>query len=225
MAPATQLRRDLLAEPPASLSAETIASLLQQRSGVVVSQELAARLADYLALLLRWNARTNLSAIREPAEMVVRHFGEGLQCARSLPVKQGRLLDYGSGAGFPGALCALDCPGLQVLLAESQNKKAAFLQELCRDVVGDAQVHAGRVEELPAAARFDLVTLRAVDRMELATKAARALLRPGGWLVVMTTRAAFAELAPTIERVAWRPSIALQGTEQGIVAVARVLQG
>ena len=198
-----------------------IASLLQQRMAIEIDQVTADKLARYLQLLLRWNARTNLSAIREPENIVLRHFGESLQCAAALPLENGTLLDYGSGAGFPGAVCALAAPGLQVTLAESQNKKAAFLLELCRHVPISAEVQSGRVESLPVTRLFDVVTLRAVDRMEAACLAACKRIKPGGCLVLMTTPESLAVVAQAMEAVDWQPSISLRGSHRGIIAIGQ----
>ena len=207
------------------MTAEAIASLLQERVGVEINQDLADKLARYLQLLLRWNARTNLSAVREPEAIVLRHFGESLQCAAALPLVGGTLLDYGSGAGFPGAICALADSKLQVILAESQTKKAAFLLELCRHVPLSAEVHGGRVEALPLNRLFDVVTLRAVDQMVVACVRARKRVKPNGWLVLMTTPESLAELAQVIEPAVWLPTIPLRGTSKGMIAIAQVLAG
>ncbi len=201
------------------MSAEAIRRLLEERQQLFVSDELSAQLARYLELLLRWNARTNLSAVRSPEEIVLRHFGESLQCAELIPPGSRTLLDFGSGAGFPGMPCALACPFLAVTLAESQGKKAAFLQELSRTLRRPAAVYAGRVEAMPAAQRFDVVTMRAVDQMEHACREARQRARPGGRLILMTTEAVLAQDAirktlPALEIVR------LRGTEQGVLALA-----
>jgi 16S rRNA (guanine527-N7)-methyltransferase len=95
------------------------------------------------------------------------------------------LLDYGSGAGLPGIPIALCRPEIAVTLAESQGKKAAFLQEAVRVLGIEAKVHAGRAEVLRTV--FDCVVLRAVDRMPKAVAAAARLVAPAGWLVLMTT--------------------------------------
>ncbi len=210
-----------------SITPEAITSLLEERCKLQLSPTMADKLAIYLELLLRWNSRTNLTAIREPESIVVRHFGESLQCAAALPAGVAQLLDYGSGAGFPGAICALARPAMNVTLAESQNRKAAFLQELCRVLQIAVTVHAGRVQAMPPTRLFDAVTLRAVDRMEEACSEALGRLKPGGWLVLMTTTLALEPLAPVLnrrERLAWRPSVDLQGSGQGIVAMTRVLR-
>ena len=159
---------------------------------------LLPQLSAYLDLLLKWNARTNLTAVRDPEEIVRRHFGESLFAASHLPLENLdvstpdpgaiTLLDLGSGAGFPGLPIALLRPGLQVTLAESQNKKAAFLREAVRTLnLPNVEVWAARAEALPAKRQFHVVTLRAVDNMEAALSAARARVAAGGLLALLTT--------------------------------------
>jgi 16S rRNA (guanine527-N7)-methyltransferase len=147
------------------------------------------RLATYLDLLLKWNARTNLTAVRDPEEIVRRHFGEslfaGVHLAAKLP-PEATLLDFGSGAGFPGLPIQLLLPQLRVTLAESQNKKATFLREVVRTLALPTQIHAARVETLPATTRYNAITLRAVDNMPAALAAATPRLAPAGWLVLLT---------------------------------------
>jgi 16S rRNA (guanine527-N7)-methyltransferase len=154
---------------------------------------LLPHLSTYLDLLLKWNARTNLTAIRDPEEIVRRHFGESLFAARHLDpanLDPGTitLLDFGSGAGFPGLPIALLRPDIQVTLAESQNKKAAFLREAVRTLnLPNVEVWAARVETLPANRQFHIVALRAVDNMEAALAAAKVRIVPGGQLALLTT--------------------------------------
>ena len=148
---------------------------------------LLSQLSLYLDLLLRWNARTNLTAIRDPEEIVRRHFGESLFAARHLDPDTPTLLDFGSGAGFPGVPIALLRPKIQVTLAESQNKKASFLREIVRTLNLSAQVWPGRVESMPSDRRFHIVTLRAVDDMDAALPIAEARVVPGGQLILLTT--------------------------------------
>jgi 16S rRNA (guanine527-N7)-methyltransferase len=140
-----------------------------------------------LSLFLRWNARINLTSIRDEEGILSRHFVESIACARALPAGLSTLLDFGSGAGFPGLPIALCRPEIAVTLAESQGKKAAFLCEAVRVLGLAAEVHSGRAESL--ATQFDCVTLRAVDKMDRAIQAAVHLVRHGGWLALMTTNA------------------------------------
>jgi len=132
---------------------------------------LCAHLSTYLDLLLKWNARTNLTAIRDPEEIVRRHFGESLFAARHLgdcPT----LLDFGSGAGFPGLPIQLLHPQIAVTLAESQNKKATFLREVVRTLSLPTQIWPNRVESMPESTQFHTITLRAVDNMAEAIESA-----------------------------------------------------
>lgn len=134
---------------------------------------IAAQLSRYLDVLLKWNARTNLTAIREPEQIVQRHFGEGLFAGRHLHPETKTLLDLGSGAGFPGLPIALLHPEIAVTLAESQNKKATFLREAVRTLrLKNVEIWAARAESLPVEGQFDTVTLRAVDNMPAAIAAA-----------------------------------------------------
>jgi 16S rRNA (guanine527-N7)-methyltransferase len=142
-----------------------------------VESGLAGKLSVYLDLLLRWNARTNLTAIREPEQIVARHFGESLFAGSHLghPLPP-TLLDLGSGAGFPGLPIALLHAEIAVTLAESQNKKSTFLREVVRTLaLQNVEVWAGRAEDLGAGRRFHTVALRAVDNMEAALAAASSM--------------------------------------------------
>jgi 16S rRNA (guanine527-N7)-methyltransferase len=150
---------------------------------------LLTQLSTYLDLLLKWNARTNLTAIRDPEEIVCRHFGESLFAAQHIGTPD-TLLDLGSGAGFPGLPIALLRPNVQITLAESRNKKATFLREVVRTLdLPNVEVWAARAEALPATRQFHTVTLRAVDNMEAALPVARAKIAPGGQLLLLTTTA------------------------------------
>jgi 16S rRNA (guanine527-N7)-methyltransferase len=160
-------------------------ALLAYAGQVPLDAAQAGRFEEYLSLILRWNTRVNLTAIRDEEGILKRHFVESIACARALPAGIGTLLDFGSGAGFPGIPIALFRPEIAVTLAESQGKKAAFLQEAIRVLGITAKVHSGRAEALRT--EFDCVTLRAVDRMERAVQGAAKLVRPGGWLALMTT--------------------------------------
>lgn len=172
---------------------------------------LSARFEIYLSLILRWNARINLTAIRDKEGILSRHFVESIACARALPAGIATLLDFGSGAGFPGIPIALCRPEIAVTLAESQGKKAAFLQEAIRTLGFTADVHSGRAEALQTL--YDCVTLRAVDRMQQAVKAGAQLVRPGGWLVLMSTGAELVSLRQAAGAGdMWREAVLMSGT-------------
>ncbi len=163
--------------------------LAELPAGVEIDPRLYEKLDVYLALLLRWNARTNLTAIREPEQIVRRHFGESLFAGCRLGEVVGaeaEVLDLGSGAGFPGVPVQLLLPGVKVALAEAQGKKVAFLREVVRELGLGCEVFAGRVEGMEVGRRFDAVLMRAVDRMEEMVEVGFGRLRLGGVLLEMT---------------------------------------
>lgn len=167
-------------------SANRIAALVAPYVGdALTPPDLYPQLVTYLELLVKWNARTNLTAIREPEEMVRRHFGESLFCGLHLPTEATTMLDLGSGAGFPGLPIQLLRPELRVTLAESQNKKASFLREVVRTLGLKTEVWAGRAEALEG--KYSVVTLRAVDDMDAARMAARERAEARGWVISFET--------------------------------------
>lgn len=149
-------------------------------------ETLIPALSTYLDLLLRWNERTNLTAIRNPEQIVQRHFGEGLFAARVLACKLNdgsTVLDIGSGAGFPGVLIQLLLKHFKVTLAESQGKKSAFLREVVRELGVEAEVWPARAQDLPASRLFHAVTMRAVDKPKQAVAEGYRRLMPGGYVL------------------------------------------
>jgi len=172
----------------------------------------------YLSLFVRWCARINLTSIRDEDGILSRHFVESIACARALPVGIATLLDFGSGGGFPGIPIALCRPEIAVTLAESQGKKAAFLQEAVRVLGISTKVHAQRAELLRA--QFDCVTLRAVDRMAEAVTVAGGLVAPGGWLALMTTHGEMAGLQKAAGTgFSWTRIVPLPGGDQRVLAL------
>jgi 16S rRNA (guanine527-N7)-methyltransferase len=200
--------------------AEELNELLIQAGLEQAGADLAKGMEAYLELLIRWNARTNLTAVRDREGILSLHLIECMACARILPADIGTLLDFGSGAGLPGIPIALCRPEIVVTLAESQGKKAAFLREAVRTIGFVASVHSGRAEMIST--RFDCVILRAVDKMPQAIKAATGLVAPHGWLALMTTDSDLDHLKAGIG-VGLSPFdvYPLAGSEQRILALAR----
>ena len=195
-----------------TLPNDRIARLIEpycpEASKLVVDQ-----LSAYLDLLLKWNARTNLTSIREPEEIVQRHFGESLFAGLHLPMVQ-TVLDFGSGAGFPGIPIQLVRPEIQVTLGESQNKKATFLREAVRSLELRSEVWADRIEDMPHDRHFDLVAMRAVDNMAAAVKAASE--RASKYMAILTTTGASVLIAGfTLKEV-----IPLPGSAEKVLLIA-----
>ncbi len=176
------------------------------------------RFRRYLSLFVRWNERVSLSAVRDEQSILSRHFVESIFCARRLPAGISTLLDFGSGAGLPGIPISLCRPEILVTLAESNGKKAAFLRECVRQLELSAEVYDGRAETLTG--HYGCVTLRAVDRMAGAVKAAAALVVPSGWLVLLTTGADLATLqAAAGTQFSWKNAFSLPGSRDRLLAL------
>lgn len=192
--------------------------LLSESGEAQLDPAVADRFGAYGELLMRWNARMNLTAIRDAEGILRRHFLECIRAARALPAGMGSLLDFGSGAGFPGIPIALCRPEIAVTLAESQKKKAMFLREAVRTLGLTAAVHADRAETLGR--QFDCVALRAVDKMGEALGAAVPLVKPGGWLAILTTRTDAEEWREVAGPFTWIEPVGIGG-EDRVLEVGR----
>jgi len=177
------------------------------------------QLLAYLHLLLRWNSRLNLTAVRQPAEIIRRHFVECIQCAQAIPPAS-TLLDFGSGAGLPGVPIAVVRPEIRVTLGESQGKKAAFLREAVRVLSLSSEVYDGRIENMPSDHVFDVVTLRAVDKMAEACRTAIQRLTPDGWLMVFATSTTEAA-SQTVPEITWSSRLPIFGLQDGWLLFGR----
>jgi 16S rRNA (guanine527-N7)-methyltransferase len=148
---------------PVAPSEQTIRRALGEFELPVDSQQVVY-IQQYIRILLTWNAKISLTAIRDPLEILYRHFCESMFAARAIPVENGRLADVGSGAGFPGIPLKILRPELQLFLVESNIKKATFLAEVIRELgLTDARVLVNRYEVLgEELAPLDFVCSRAV---------------------------------------------------------------
>ena len=146
-------------------------------------------LLDYLALLLRWNRTYNLTAVRDPREMVTKHLLDSLAMhphVDGLARDGGALADLGTGAGLPGIPLAIAKPGLRVTLVESAGKKARFMREAVRHLkLADVQVAESRIEALDMPGAFDAITARALATLPLLVEWGGPLLKPDGRLLAM----------------------------------------
>lgn len=204
------------------MSAGELELAIRQAGLAEIPPEALRQFEGYLALLLKWNSRVNLTSIREPSEIIRRHFLESVQCAQALPqIPDATLLDYGSGAGFPGIPIAICRPEIRVTLAESQRKKAAFLRETVRRLGLASEVFDGRVEEMPPDRRFSIVVLRAVDRMIESSKSALTRVAPNGWLVVFTTKESGPKLKAALPEAEWHDPLSIIGTVQGEILICQ----
>ena len=196
---------------------------------IILTQDQLQDISIYIDILLRWNSRTNLTAVREPEEIVRRHFGESLFTARHLfpHVDDHTLIhviDVGSGAGFPGLPIKLWFPQAHVTLIESNHKKVTFLREVIRALtLMNIDVFAGRGEDYQGTLG-DVVTLRAVERFETILPTATSLVAPDGRLALLIGESQgqrTRDLEPSLQ---WGEPVNLPGSMNRILLVGRANQ-
>lgn len=188
----------------------------------VLSMAQLDNISTYIDMLLHWNARINLTGIRNEEEIVTRHFGESFFAARHLfPLAErssvSRLADLGSGAGFPGIPIKIWSPKIVLTLIESNHKKAAFLGEVARALtLTGIDIRNARAETLPPAT-FDVITLRAVERFSAALRIASNLLTPDGRLGLLIGESQVDAAHSTLPAFAWDSPILVPESKSSVL--------
>ena len=159
---------------------------------IYVSRETMDRLAAYVALVEKWQQRVNLVSASTLPDIWMRHIWDSAQLAPLVPTRTGRILDVGSGAGFPGLVLAALCDA-ELHLVESDQKKAVFLQTVIRETGIRAIVHNKRIEALPPIGA-DIVTARALASLDRLLELLEAQLMPGMRCLFLKGARAEAEL-------------------------------
>jgi 16S rRNA (guanine527-N7)-methyltransferase len=215
-----------------------------EESAVLSATQLQS-ISTYIDILLRWNARINLTAIRNEEEIVTRHFGESLFTARHLfphvssahsassavkdadfhvaearsPTAEARVADLGSGAGFPGIPIKLWASNIALTLIESNQKKATFLRELARTLIlTDINIQNVRAETL-SPSTFDVVTIRAVERLPKILPVAASLLAPSGRLALLIASNQLDATRSALPNLAWAPPIPVPQSQSRLLLI------
>lgn len=173
--------------PPGGPDARTIRDFLRE-AGVDTPEDAIRGLAAHAGEMLRWNRSIRLTAIVDPVEVAVKHIVDSLLLLRFGPFP-GRLMDFGSGAGYPGIPLALYLPGTRIVLVESSAKKCAFLSRV-RAMLGLENVHVfhgtvsarGRLPVRP----FDDIVTRATASPGKVVPLLTPYLAEGGRMLLMT---------------------------------------
>ena len=208
------------------MDAARIAALLEPFVETALADSQLEQISTYIDLLVRWNARINLTAIRKEDEIVTRHFGESFFLSRHVfPTEarssSARVVDIGSGAGFPGLPLKLWATKIQLTMIESNHKKAAFLREVAReltltnvDVITDrAESIAGRDDY-----RAEVVTLRAVENFETILPLAAKFLSAYGTLALLIGAAQVPALE-TLSEIQWREPIPVPESRARVLSI------
>jgi 16S rRNA (guanine527-N7)-methyltransferase len=219
----------------------SIAKLLRPFLRHELSGEQLAHISIYIDILLKWNVRINLTALRQPDEVVLRHFGESLFTAQrvfggpkagpgwptrlaaeqELTTNVPNVVDIGSGAGFPGIPIKIYAQSVRLTLIESNHKKATFLKEVVRALsLKASQVFQGRAEDYPPKSG-DIVTLRAVERFESIVPVAARLLTDGGQLVLLIGAGQIDRAKILLNDLEWFPPVPLPLSDNRVLLMGK----
>jgi 16S rRNA (guanine527-N7)-methyltransferase len=209
----------MLTKNAAPLSPDVINKALREFQ-LQMSPEQVASIQKYMAMLLAWNEKMNLTAIRDPLEVLYRHFCESMYAAAAVPLGRGRLADVGSGGGFPGLALKIARPELQVFLIESNVKKATFLAEVVRELgLANTRVLVSRYEELgDEIAPLDFVCSRALGEFDKFLGWARAE-RVAARQAILWVGGRDIDEVKRIEGWTWRESISIPHSLQRFLLV------
>jgi 16S rRNA (guanine527-N7)-methyltransferase len=194
------------------MTPDRIAELLSPfLEGAPLSASQLAQIASYTDLLMKWNAHINLTAVRDPEEIITRHFAESLFAARNLfstPATGQTAIDLGSGAGFPGLPLKIWNPQLALTLIEANQRKAVFLREVVRALsLSGVIVVADRAENVTEQASS--VILRAVERFENILSVARKLVAPAGRIALLIGDSQIRTARSALADVQWEDPLSL----------------
>lgn len=158
--------------------------------GVKIRPDQAEKFQTYLELLLEWNEKINLTAITDPEEIVEKHFVDSLTLLNNCKIKQGaKVIDVGTGAGFPGIPLKIMRPDIKLTLLDSLNKRLNFLKEVCSVLDLEAEFLHKRAEEAglnhPMRESYDVATARAVASLNVLSEYCLPLVKMKGFFLAM----------------------------------------
>jgi 16S rRNA (guanine527-N7)-methyltransferase len=192
--------------------------------GISPTGDQVNKIRGYLALLLKWNRTISLTSITDPFEIIERHFGESMYVSKLLPMENCRLADVGTGAGFPGLALKITCPGIHLMLIESNRKKCAFLSEIVRNLeLADVVVFPERFEEIrPETVSANIITSRAVGEFkELLQWSTSALARRGH--IALWVGADDATRIMQAPGWTWQPPMRIPNSQRRFILLGRPL--
>ncbi len=164
---------------------------------VKVGSKEAGQFSKHAGELIKWNSKTNLTAITDPLEVAVKHFLDSLAPARIIPPGSS-MLDIGSGGGFPGIPLKIILPSLSVTLADSSRKKISFLKHVIRTLsLEGINACQARVEDLSEnKERFDVVICRAFSSLDKFIESALPVLAENGIMIALKGKTSYKETGP-----------------------------
>ena len=206
---------------PTDIGAKQICDALSS-FGISADQDKVVKIRDYTLLLLKWNRTISLTTVTNPAEIVGRHFGESVFASKLIDMVQCRLVDIGTGAGFPGLALKIFCPGLRLTLIESNKKKCAFLSEVVRTLgLSDVEICNDRFEEIrPENVQANFITSRAVGDFKQILKWSKIALVHRGHVIFWVGSEDSTRIASTPNWI-WQPAVRIPDSQRRFVLIGR----
>ena len=168
-----------------------------QKMGIDIDNEQIRKFSRYLELLLQWNQKINLTSLKAPQEIIIKHFLDSISCVKGInkhfDTKEISVIDVGTGAGFPGIPIKIICPSIRLFLLEARNKKTIFLEKVADEMnFQKVKILNGRAEIFGKSAdyreKYDIVVSRAVARLTVLSEYCLPLVRVGGLFVAQKGR-------------------------------------
>jgi 16S rRNA (guanine527-N7)-methyltransferase len=212
------------AHAPIEISKQQICEALTPFA-ITPNEDQVARIREYVIVLLRWNRSVGLTSITDPVEIVGRHFGESMYSSKFLPLDNCRLVDIGTGAGFPGLALKISCPSVALTLIESNKKKCAFLFEVVRKLeFTNVEIRAERFEEIrPEAVLANVITSRAVGEFKQLLRWSTRALDRRGHLMIWVGAEDSTRIAST-PGWTWQPAVRIPDSQRRFVLIGRPIE-
>jgi len=168
-----------------------------QKMGININNEQIRKFSRYLELLVQWNQKINLTSLKTPQEIIIKHFLDSISCVKVINkyinTEGISVIDVGTGAGFPGIPIKIICPSIRLFLLEARNKKTIFLEKVTEEInFQKVKILNGRAETFGKSVdyreKYDIVVSRAVAHLNVLTEYCLPLVRVGGLFVAQKGR-------------------------------------
>ena len=215
--------------------ADTVKKLCDEK-GIIIDTNAPVRLEQYAEMLIEKNKVMNLTAITEPEEIAVKHFFDSLLPLKYLDIPKGaKIIDVGTGAGFPGMVLKIARPDIELTLLDSLNKRLVFLSEVCDALELEAEIVHGRAEEKARGdmrESYDFAFARAVAQLNVLSEYCLPYVKVGGSFIAMKGKKAAEELEEAKKAIAVLGGKVTQfiedslpgGDERGTVIIKKISQ-
>ncbi|MEC9485738.1 MAG: 16S rRNA (guanine(527)-N(7))-methyltransferase RsmG [Candidatus Izemoplasma sp.] len=152
---------------------------------ILLSKKQIQQFEDYYRLLVEWNQKVNLTAITSYDEVLMKHFYDSIMMGQIITLNDQKILDVGSGAGFPSIPLKIVYPNLDVTIIDALNKRITFLKTLTKELGLEARLIHGRAESFKEKATYDIVTARAVANLQMLSELCIPFVKKDGAFIVL----------------------------------------